>query len=110
MKWCAVLTHVSPCHSISEVAGSTMKESIININFPPGRPNSANIVPLCAFRKHRRRYLTRCLPRRDVDWLTHQLKAINGLEKEFGQCCKERKDIQACTEGKACIDSWVFTG
>ncbi|XP_060778000.1 extracellular matrix protein 1 [Neoarius graeffei] len=86
--------------SISEVAGSTMKESIININFPPGRPNSANIVPLCAFRKHRRRYLTRCLPHRDVDWLTHQLKAINGLEKEFGQCCKERKDIQACTEGK----------
>lgn len=113
MKWCAVLTHVSPYDSISEVASRTMTERIIktqDISFPPGRPNSGNIGPLCAFRKHRPRYLTSCLPSTGFDWLAHRLKAINGLEKNFGQCCKQSKDIQACAEGKACISSWVFTG
>ncbi|KAK3551223.1 hypothetical protein QTP70_013826 [Hemibagrus guttatus] len=76
------------------------------ISFPPGRPNAANIGPICAFHKYRPHFITSCLPQTGFDWFGHQLKAINNLEKGFGQCCKEKKRIQICAEDKACIYTW----
>lgn len=106
MKWCDVFTCISPYDSISGVAYRPLTERTIkteHISFPPGRPNSSNIEPICAWHMYRPRYLNNCLPRTGFDWLAHQVKAINGLEKSFRQCCKKNKDVHACAEGKACI-------
>ncbi|KAK1795154.1 hypothetical protein P4O66_010332 [Electrophorus voltai] len=85
----------------SEVTHSALREKgTPDISFPLGRPNSANIGSICANRKQRPRYLSKCLPSSDYDWLARQSKAINGLEKGFSQCCKEKKDEQACAEKK----------
>ncbi|XP_053092843.1 extracellular matrix protein 1 [Pangasianodon hypophthalmus] len=89
--------------SISGVDSIAMTERMVetlHINFPPGRPNSHNIAPICGFHKNRPRYVTSCLPRTGFEWFAHQLKAINGLERSFGQCCKKSKDLQACAERK----------
>ncbi|XP_053350990.1 extracellular matrix protein 1 [Clarias gariepinus] len=86
----------------SSILGFTSKGVIETpyIGFPPGRPNSYNIGPICVFHKKRPRYLINCLPRTGFDWFARQLKAVNFMEKGFGRCCKEKKDIQACAEGK----------
>ncbi|XP_053486197.1 extracellular matrix protein 1 isoform X1 [Ictalurus furcatus] len=89
--------------SISGVVYRSLTERTIkteHISFPPGRPNSSNIEPICAWHMYRPRYLTNCLPRTGFDWLAHQVKAINGLEKSFRQCCKKNKDVHTCAEGK----------
>lgn len=109
MVWCVFFD------SISAVVSRPLTErkrgiKAADIGFPPGRPNVVNIGPICAFRKYRPRYLKNCLLHPGFAELAHHLKAIDGVEKSFDQCCKENKDVQACTEGKACIYFWVFTG
>ncbi|XP_052002532.1 extracellular matrix protein 1-like [Xyrauchen texanus] len=71
-----------------------------DINFPLGRPDSSNIALICAHRKIRPRYTPNCLPRTGYGLLAHQSKAINVLEKEFTQCCKEKNGVQRCAERK----------
>ncbi|XP_067305265.1 extracellular matrix protein 1 [Pseudorasbora parva] len=71
-----------------------------DFNFPPGRPNSSNIEQICTHRKIRPRYLTKCLPCTGYDWLVRQSKAINVLEREYNQCCEEKKGEQSCAEKK----------
>lgn len=96
--------------SFASILGFTSKGVIETpyIGFPPGRPNSYNIGPICVFHKKRPRYLINCLPRTGFDWFARQLKAVNFMEKGFGRCCKEKKDIQACAEGKVCFCTWFF--
>ncbi|XP_016105532.1 extracellular matrix protein 1-like [Sinocyclocheilus grahami] len=59
--------------------------------FPPGRPDSSNIAHICAHHKIRPRYMPKCLPRTGYGWLIRQSKAINVLEREYNQCCEEKK-------------------
>lgn len=115
MKWCGVLNCVSMYDSISEVVSRVVAErakrmSATYIGFPPGRPNSDNIGLICAFRKYRPHYLTSCLLHTGFERFAHHLKAMDSLEKGFSHCCKEKKDVLACAEEKACIYIWVITG
>ncbi|XP_067248930.1 extracellular matrix protein 1 isoform X1 [Chanodichthys erythropterus] len=64
--------------------------------FPPGCPNSSNIEQICTHRQIRPRYFTKCLPCTGYGWLVRQSKAINVLEREYNQCCKEKKGQQHC--------------
>ncbi|XP_056619037.1 extracellular matrix protein 1 isoform X2 [Triplophysa dalaica] len=85
----------------SSCKGALEKQAeIVDICFPPGRPHSSNIDLICGHRKIRPRYLTRCLPHTGYGWLARQSKAINVLEKEYGQCCKEKKGQHNCAERK----------
>lgn len=78
-----------------------MKQSEVpHISFPPGRPDSSNIALICAHHKTRPRYIPKCLPRTGYGWLVRQSKAINVLEREYKQCCKEKKSDQRCAEKK----------
>ncbi|XP_016410298.1 extracellular matrix protein 1-like [Sinocyclocheilus rhinocerous] len=70
------------------------------ISFPPGRPDSSNIAHICAHHKIRPRYMPKCLPRTGYGWLIRQSKAINVLEREYNQCCEEKKGEQRCAEKK----------
>ncbi|XP_076844578.1 extracellular matrix protein 1 [Brachyhypopomus gauderio] len=91
----------STCQKTStEVTVRALRGKTSGISFPPGRPNSANIGSVCANRKQRPRYIPRCLPSSDYDWLGRQSKAVNGLEKGLSQCCKRKKDQQPCAERK----------
>ncbi|KAF4103500.1 extracellular matrix protein 1 [Onychostoma macrolepis] len=78
-----------------------MKQTEVpNISFPPGRPDSSNIAHICAYHKIRPRYMPKCLPRTGYSWLVRQSKAINILEREYNQCCKDKKSEQRCAEKK----------
>ncbi|XP_066539314.1 extracellular matrix protein 1 isoform X2 [Hoplias malabaricus] len=68
--------------------------------FPPGRPNSDNIGSICANQNQRRTYISTCLIHKDNSWWKHQAKAVSDLEKNFSQCCKEKKARQTCAEKK----------
>ncbi|XP_073703378.1 extracellular matrix protein 1 [Garra rufa] len=70
------------------------------ISFPPGRPDSSNIGHICGHRKIRPRYTPKCLPRTGHSWMVRQSKAINVLEREYNQCCKDKKGEQRCAEKK----------
>ncbi|KAI5106242.1 extracellular matrix protein 1 isoform X2, partial [Silurus meridionalis] len=74
--------------------------TMLPISFPPGRPNSGNFRPICVFRKYRPHYSTDCLPHKGYERFSYRLKTINGLEKSFRQCCKEKNDGQRCAEEK----------
>ncbi|KAK7147779.1 hypothetical protein R3I94_010339 [Phoxinus phoxinus] len=71
-----------------------------DFNFPPGRPDSSNIEHICTHHKIRLRYLTNCLPCTGYSWLIRQSKAINVLEREYNQCCQEKKGERHCAERK----------
>ncbi|XP_062321999.1 extracellular matrix protein 1-like isoform X2 [Osmerus eperlanus] len=71
-----------------------------DINFPPGRPSADNIQSVCRFGKLRPLYLPRCLPSTGYGWLARQSKAVNRLEKGFKHCCKGKKDVLPCADGK----------
>ncbi|XP_046906139.1 extracellular matrix protein 1-like isoform X2 [Hypomesus transpacificus] len=71
-----------------------------DINFPPGRPSTDNIQSVCRFGKLRPLYLPRCLPSTGYGWLARQSKAVNRLEKGFKHCCKGKKEVLACADGK----------
>ncbi|RXN39547.1 extracellular matrix 1-like protein [Labeo rohita] len=78
-----------------------MKQTeVLSISFPPGRPDSSNIANICAHHKIRPRYMPKCLPRTGYGWLVRQSKAINVLEREYNQCCKDKKSQQRCAEKK----------
>ncbi|XP_043089360.1 extracellular matrix protein 1-like, partial [Puntigrus tetrazona] len=78
-----------------------MKQTAVpSISFPPGRPDSSNIAHICAHHKMRPRYVPKCLPRTGYGWLVRQSKAINILEREYNQCCKEKRGEQRCAEKK----------
>ncbi|KAK7157350.1 hypothetical protein R3I93_008740 [Phoxinus phoxinus] len=71
-----------------------------DFNFPPGRPDSSNIEHICTHHKIRPRYLTNCLPCTGYSWLIRQSKAVNVLEREYNQCCQEKKGERHCAEKK----------
>ncbi|XP_016335863.1 extracellular matrix protein 1-like isoform X1 [Sinocyclocheilus anshuiensis] len=78
----------------------TKQSEVPYISFPPGRPDSSNVAHICAHHKIRPRYMPKCLPRTGYGWLVRQSKAINVLEREYSQCCKEKKSEQRCAEKK----------
>ncbi|KAL0172706.1 hypothetical protein M9458_033017, partial [Cirrhinus mrigala] len=71
----------------------TKQTEVPSISFPPG-PN------ICTHHKIRPRYMPKCLPRTGYGWLVRQSKAINVLEREYNQCCKDKKGEQRCAEKK----------
>ncbi|XP_056090896.1 extracellular matrix protein 1 [Rhinichthys klamathensis goyatoka] len=73
---------------------------VLDFNFPPGRPDSSNIEQICTHHKIRPRYFTKCLPCTGYGWLVRQSKAINLLEREYNQCCQEKKGERHCAEKK----------
>ncbi|XP_050987354.1 extracellular matrix protein 1 [Labeo rohita] len=94
----------SACKGSSVASPKTsplMKQTeVLSISFPPGRPDSSNIANICAHHKIRPRYMPKCLPRTGYGWLVRQSKAINVLEREYNQCCKDKKSQQRCAEKK----------
>ncbi|XP_016142966.1 extracellular matrix protein 1 [Sinocyclocheilus grahami] len=78
----------------------TRQSEVPYISFPPGRPDSSNIGHICTHHKIRPRNMHKCLPGIRNGWLVRQSKAINVLEKEYSQCCKEKKSEQRCAEKK----------
>ncbi|KAI5618155.1 extracellular matrix protein 1 isoform X1 [Silurus asotus] len=92
-------------NAVNQLESCTSEKPVtmLPISFPPGRPNSGNFEPICVFRKYRPHYSTDCLPHTGYERFSYRLKTINGLEKSFRQCCKEKKDGQRCAEEKACI-------
>uniref|UniRef100_A0A672PY89 Extracellular matrix protein 1b n=1 Tax=Sinocyclocheilus grahami TaxID=75366 RepID=A0A672PY89_SINGR len=73
------------------IFSSPRQTEVPYISFPPGRPDSSNIAHICAHHKIRPRYMPKCLPRTGYGWLIRQSKAINVLEREYNQCCEEKK-------------------
>ena len=84
--------------------------SVADINFPPGRPSADNIQSVCRFGKLRPLYLPRCLPSTGYGWLARQSKAVNRLEKGFKHCCKGKKDVLSCADGKVRMRQTFRTG
>ncbi|XP_042345879.1 extracellular matrix protein 1-like [Plectropomus leopardus] len=68
----------------------------VDITFPPGQPTADNIESLCHDQKLRPLYKVKCMPAEGYEWLAHQAKAINRIEKGFKQCCKKKKDALNC--------------
>nr|XP_020462894.1 extracellular matrix protein 1-like [Monopterus albus] len=68
-------------------------------NFPPGRPTTDTIEPLCHNQKLRPLYNVKCLPSSGYELLARQAKTINRLEKGFRQCCK-KPDVLSCADQK----------
>ncbi|XP_030640436.1 extracellular matrix protein 1 [Chanos chanos] len=73
---------------------------VVDIDFPPGRPDASNIEHVCGGRKTRPLYLVKCLPRRGYGWLARQSKAMNRMERQFKLCCKDSADKLTCAEQK----------
>ncbi|XP_007249888.3 extracellular matrix protein 1 isoform X2 [Astyanax mexicanus] len=91
----------SSCHKQrSLIARRAITGKIPKDVFPPGRPNADNIESICANHKQRWWYVSKCLLRKANSAVAHQAKAIDVLEKGFGQCCKKRREKQSCAEMK----------
>ncbi|XP_038567371.1 extracellular matrix protein 1-like isoform X1 [Micropterus salmoides] len=72
----------------------------VDITFPPGRPTADTIESLCGNQKLRPLYTVKCLPGLDYEWLAHQAKAINRIEKAFKQCCRKKQGVLNCADQK----------
>lgn len=70
-----------------------------DINFPPGRPTEDSIQSLCRNQILRPVYNVECMPGAGYQWLVHQAKTINRMEKGFKQCCKLENRLN-CAEQK----------
>ncbi|XP_076009883.1 extracellular matrix protein 1 isoform X2 [Genypterus blacodes] len=95
-------TSSTPKHSITRKQKKPLPtpSQNVDISFPPGRPTTADMEPLCRYRKQRPHYDLKCLPRKGYGWLARQSKTINRVEKGFKQCCKRKHDIFICADGK----------
>ncbi|XP_053289524.1 extracellular matrix protein 1 [Pleuronectes platessa] len=72
----------------------------VDIKFPPGRPTADSIASLCRDQALRPRYSVKCLPGTGYEWLSHQAKTVNRMEKGFKHCCKKKQDVLNCAEQK----------
>ncbi|XP_006006139.1 extracellular matrix protein 1 isoform X2 [Latimeria chalumnae] len=84
----------SQCHSTV-----TTSQEIPKVSFPPGEPNQSNIQNVCKLRKFRPRYSQDSLPSSGFSWLRRQMKAVNKMEVQFKNCCKNT-DVLSCAQNK----------
>ncbi|XP_049902211.1 extracellular matrix protein 1-like [Epinephelus moara] len=68
----------------------------VDINFPPGLPTADTIESLCRDQKLRPLYKVNCITGAGYEWLAHQAKTSNRIEKGFKQCCKKKQGVLNC--------------